>query len=188
MGPDKILALAVAHGDVDGIAIVIHLLPAKGVLDRAVVDLIQIPLAGAAVPGMKVIRHLTAVSHRNVAGQLYIERAYQALAGDGRFGPDTDTEHIGMNSAVGAGASLDVLPASQHRLQCVLKHLRNRQRIFLHLKAVVGGPLVTDGQKKISGLCAHYSNSSKKIPHFLSTSFIIADFARSVIISIRNKR
>ena len=68
MGPDKILALAVTHSDVDGIAIVIHLLPAKGVLDRAVVDLIQIPLVEQ--------RDRTAAGFTAPAWGLYLDRVF----------------------------------------------------------------------------------------------------------------
>ena len=150
MGPHKILTLAVAERDIDGIAVIVDQAPGKGVLHLAVVDLIKVTLAPAVVARMEIKRHLPAAGHRDVVRELDVERAHQALAGDAALGADTDTEHVGVHTAVGARAALDVLAAAQHCLQRVLQHLRDGEGVFLHLKSMIVCPLIAYGQEKIA--------------------------------------
>ena len=77
----------------------------KRITQRRIQDQIAVLLSLAAVPGVKIIRHLLTVKRGNIGGKLGIQRQWKPVARDHALRAEAHTEFIGVYAAVCAAAS-----------------------------------------------------------------------------------
>ena len=98
---------------------------------------------------MKFLRHLPCLQHPHICGQAAVQCQRQLFQRDSGLGMKVQAERRRVYACIGSAAPFHVRAGTQHRLQRILKHLTDRQAVFLHLKAVVGRAPIGNGTQDV---------------------------------------
>ena len=142
---------AVQALEVERIPVMQHPVPQKRVRRLPVPDAVDIFLALAGIPGVKVRRHLAAGKHGNIRPAENGSARRPAF----RTGMLRSVWKLTQNSSAWTNESVrlqpfDVRALAENLLQRFLKDLLNRHGVLLNLPAVVVRAVIADGQQQIA--------------------------------------
>lgn len=95
---------------------------------------------------MEIKRHLAAVSHRDVIGQIRVERLNDGITRNSFFRPEIAEELIGVNACVRPAASVNRMMTAEYSGNGIFNKSLHRDGVGLNLPAVIGAAVESQPQ------------------------------------------
>ena len=122
----------------------------KRILHPGIVNAVSILLFQAGTDGVEILRHLQRLTDGNVLRRVGVDGKGQALQRNPAFRPEICYVPLRVNAGIRAAAAGKVHRRAGDFFQRPLQRFTDGNRVFLHLPAVVGSPIIHQFQCDIT--------------------------------------